>query len=234
MTLALLQDGACSIREQCRKDATSVAADCPQLFKCGSCLMWSVRAESRTRRNDGVCLLERDATHYLDCNAPACPYYRPRPGSPAREQVRIPSPARARTRSRPLGREAPPPTPAALAIKAAEGAGGSGVLTGLCLELGVRASGALPPLLERFRGGTAELVATDGKKATVPLERWYLWICAVKRGLDGLENAVAQSALPGEEREKISKDIKGMRGTMTTFNLLFKDKEDHFVGQKGG
>jgi hypothetical protein len=109
--------------------------------------------------------------------------------------------------------------------------GHGGALSELALEL-VGGKATLPPLLERFRGGSGILKRADGVTTTVPVERWFLWICGVKRALDQLETAVAQSALAADERDKIIKDIKGMRGSMTTFNLLFRDKEDHFVGQK--
>lgn len=211
-----------------------MARDCPQLDKCGSCVMWSPRQHAATGRNDGVCLLERDARKYLDCNARSCPYYRPRRESPAFQEFQAPRrPAQQQraSRARPLGREAPAPSPAALAMKALEGLEHGGALSELALEL-VAGKEALPPLLERFRGGSAVLKQADGVTITVPAERWFLWICGVKRALDQLEQAVGHSALGGEEKEKILKDIKAMYGTMTTFNLLFRNKEDHFVGQK--
>ncbi len=234
-TLALLQDGSCSIKPACLQDAGEVAPQCPQLDRCGSCVMWSPRAHARSGRNEGICLLDPDARKLLDCGAAACPYYRPRRGSPALDtfsKPRRPQPAATRTRERPLGREAPAPSPAALATRALGGAG-AGVLAELALEL-VAGPNKLPPLLERFRGGTAVLKHQDGATATVPVERWYLWICAVQRTLNGLEDSVLRSALAAEDKEKIRSDLKAMRGTMTTFNVLFRDKEDHFVGQKSG
>lgn len=238
MVLPLLQDGSCSIKGRCLTDAAGVAPDCPQLDKCGSCVMWSPRDHARSGRNEGVCLLDRDARRTLDCNAAACPYYRPRRDSPAVATWRKPMSAQGTRAARPagsarrvLGREAPAPSPGAVAMKALEGAPGA-LLGELALEatLGSR---ALPPLLERFRGGTAELRRADGSVATVPVERWYAWVCNVKAALDGLEKAVQAAGLSADDTEKMHKDVRGMRGTMTTFNLLFRDKEDHFVGQKG-
>jgi hypothetical protein len=57
---------------------SSVHAQCPQTFKCGTCVAWSPREKNRFTRNSGQCLLDRSATQFLDCNAPICPYYRPR------------------------------------------------------------------------------------------------------------------------------------------------------------
>jgi len=228
--LPLLQNGSCSIRTECQADTTAVAPRCPQVFKCGSCVMWSPRGASRTGRNEGQCLLDRASKTYLDCNAPGCPYYRPRRDSPAALEARTRrqevAPRAPRSR---LGRDAPDPSPAAMAMAAASGLQG-GVLVELMLE--AASSGKLPALLERFRGGTAILRYPDGSTATQPVERWFLWVAEVKRGLDQLEQKVTQSALPAEDREKIIKDIKGMRGSLTTFNLLIKDKEDQFVGAK--
>lgn len=120
-------------------------------------------------------------------------------------------------------------------MTAAEGLASSGtgtLVTELCLELGARRAEVLPPLLERFRGGTAVLSLPGGSQCSASVERWFLWICSLKSALDGLEGKVAGCGLPGEEKDKIIKDIKGMRGSLTTFNLLFRDKEDHFVGMK--
>jgi hypothetical protein len=103
----------------------------------------------------------------------------------------------------------------------------------MALELCATSDKPLPALLERFRGGTAVLSSENRGPATVPVERWFLWVCALKRALDGLEASVKASILAGGDSEKILNDIKGMRGSMTTFNVLFKSKEDHFVGQKG-
>lgn len=230
--LPLLNDGACSIRAECQSDVAAAATRCPQLHKCGSCVMWSPRGPSRTGRNEGQCLLDRASRVWLDCNAAGCPYYRPRRESPAASELRIlqKQPARApKTRSR-LGRDAPDPSPAAMAMAASRDLDG-GLLLELILEAATHAP--LPALLERFRGGQATLKFPDGSTSTQPLERWFLWIAEVKRAVDQLEERVSRSTLGAEEKDKILKDIKGMRGSLTTFNLLFREKEDQFVGQKG-
>jgi hypothetical protein len=237
MTTPLLPDGTCAIREACRRDVLAVTPECPQAGKCGSCVMWSPRRESPALRNLGICLLENDARAELDCNAPACPYYRPRRGSPAAETWRKgPSRPAARGRSRSVGREVPAPSAAALAQAAVEGAGlpeRVAELRELVLELQATTHGKVPALLERFRGGSAEIVMPDGKVHALPLERVFLWTAGVKGALDHLLDAVAMSHLGAADRDKVEKDIRGMRGSMTTFNALFRDKEDHFVGQKG-
>lgn len=222
--------------DRCRVDANGVAPDCPQLHKCGSCVLWSPREPSPTRRNLGVCLLENDARRTLDCNAWACPYYRPRRGSPAAAEHharrRIPAPRTSSSRA--LGREAPAPTPAALSIRALEGAHDGGAIAELALEC-VLGGRRVPPLLERFRGGSVTVTpAGGGTPWTVPVERWFAWVCGVKAALEALEAEVGGCGLAADEKEKIRSDIKSMRGTLTTFNVLFRDREDHFVGQKGG
>lgn len=244
--LPLLDDGRCSIRETCNQSPSEVHAQCPQAVKCGTCVAWSPREENRYGRNSGQCMLNRETTAYLDCNAQICPYYRPRRDNPAYDAwVKAPKsqPTNRSPRSRrtSMDREAPPPTPAALAMAAfadhPEDVAGLGatVLEGL-LEASVSVGGPLPVLLERFRGGSAR-VHGSGESGTVDrtvtLEAFYARLVLVRRALDALEAAVDDAPL-GDERTKIEKDLAGMGGALTTFNILFKNKSDQFRGQGKG
>jgi len=237
--LPLLQDGSCSIQNTCLQRADDVHSTCPQLFKCGTCVAWTPREKNRFTRNSGQCLLDRSSTQYLDCNAPICPYYRPRAQSPAAEQWQKGQATghsrEVRKRTGKMTREAPPPSRDAVAHAAmgdhpeAEAAVGVAVLAGL---LG---ADPLPALLERFRGGTAKVAGPSlpvGRE--VPIEAFWARLVLVRRGLDALDRAVATSHLDAEARAKIEKDIAGMAGSMTTFNLLFHKKEDGFRGSGKG
>lgn len=238
-TLALLDDGSCSIRTECLDDPGSVVARCPQVAKCGTCVAWTPREGNAYKRNAGQCMLDRTARQYLDCNAQICPYYRPRQDSAAvllwRKETVVERRARATTTSQKLNREAPPPSAEALAAAAfrdlpqAVADAGAPVLAAL-----LQAEGKAPVLLERFRGGVAQVQGpTTGGPRQAPLEAFYARLVLLRRALGHLETAVASSRLTADERDKIGKDLAAMGGSMTTFNLLFKEKDDAFRGQGG-
>ena len=48
-----------------------------------------------------------------------------------------------------------------------------------------------------------------------------------------MEQKVNSSKLSDEEKVDIQQYITRCYGSLTTFNILFKNKEDNFVGEKG-
>jgi hypothetical protein len=88
----------------------------------------------------------------------------------------------------------------------------------------------------RFRGG--ELILKPGKEGTadkhVPLEAFFHKIVMIRDKLRVLEQKLnGNDKLLPEEKVQLQQYITGCYGTLTTFNVLFADKDDGFVGQKG-
>jgi hypothetical protein len=235
--LPLLQDGSCSVQNTCLTRADDVHATCPQLFKCGTCVAWTPREKNRFTRNSGQCLLDRSSTQYLDCNAPICPYYRPRADSAAAEawkqQPVAERSTEVRRRTGTMTREAPPPSHEAVALAAFRDHADAVAAVGAPVLAGLLGPEPLAPLLERFRGGSARVTGTAVSRQ-VPIEALWGRILLLKRSLAQLEQAVARSNLDSETRGKVDKDLAGMAGSMTTFNLLFAKKEDGFKGSGKG
>jgi hypothetical protein len=238
--LPLLQDGSCSLQHSCLTDPSSVVSRCPQAFKCGTCVAWSPREKNRSTRNSGQCLLDRSTTQFLDCNAPICPYYRPRAENPAAVAWQKSSVAARRadvgTRTRKMNREAPPPTTEALAHAAFRdhdvdvAAAGTAALQALLA--GVE---PLPPLTERFRGGSAKVGSKTTTTREVPLEALWARLVLLRGAVARLDETLANtSGLDDPTRDKARKDLAGIGGSMTTFNLLFARKEDGFKGSGKG
>jgi hypothetical protein len=231
--LPLLADGSCGVQHTCLTNADAVHATCPQLFKCGTCVAWTPREKNRFTRNSGQCLLDRSSTQYLDCNAPICPYYRPRAESPAALEWRArPTSERSREVKRRTGtmtREAPPPSAEALAWANFQHHPEPVAAVGVPVLAGLLGPEPLPPLLERFRGGAAQVTGPDGVRE-VPIEALWARLVLVRRALERLEESTSSSSLEGETAHKIEKDIAGMAGSMTTFNVLFSRREDAFKG----
>jgi len=98
-------------------------------------------------------------------------------------------------------------------------------------ELGVRDV----ELGDRWNDG--ELVLVPGKEGTqekrIPLDVFFKKIVMVRDKLRVLEQKVnGNKNLSDEEKVQLQQYITGCYGSLTSFNVLFKRKEDQFAGQK--
>jgi hypothetical protein len=100
-------------------------------------------------------------------------------------------------------------------------------------ELGVSKADMVP----RWEGG--ELILKPGKEGTqekrIPIETFFSKIVMVRDRLRLLEAKLnAHAGLSAEEKVILQGYISGCYGSLTTFNLLFNEKDDQFSGQKEG
>lgn len=93
------------------------------------------------------------------------------------------------------------------------------------------------PLGDKWHGGSMLLQPADKslKPKEIPIADFFHKVVMLRDRLRVLEqNINSNKTLSDEEKVNIQQYITRCYGSLTTFNLLFKNKEQWFVGEKGG
>jgi hypothetical protein len=90
-------------------------------------------------------------------------------------------------------------------------------------------------IASRFEGG--QLVLRPGKPGTqdkvIPIDRFFRKIIAVRDRLRVLEQQItAHPRLDDADRLRLQEYVTRAYGSLTTFNLLFAEPDDRFVGSR--
>lgn len=91
------------------------------------------------------------------------------------------------------------------------------------------------PLGDKWAGGTMLLQTADTslKPKEIPIEIFFHKIVMLRDRVRVMEQQInAHKVLSDEDKVNLQQYITRIYGTLTTFNVLFKDKEDWFVGEK--
>ena len=92
------------------------------------------------------------------------------------------------------------------------------------------------PLGDRWQKGTLIIQPADKslKPKEIPIEDFFHKIVMLRDRLRVMEQQInAHKKLSDEDKVNLQQYITRIYGTLTTFNVLFKNKEQWFVGEKG-
>lgn len=96
---------------------------------------------------------------------------------------------------------------------------------------------ALVELGDKWKRGVMVLKpgASDLKPKEIPIDAFFHKIVLIRDRIRVLEQRINSSEkLDDEEKVNLQQYITRVYGSLTTFNVLFKHKEQYFIGERGG
>ena len=89
-------------------------------------------------------------------------------------------------------------------------------------------------LANRWRGGTLILKPADPslQSKEIPIETFFHKIVMVRDRLRVMEQRINSSKLDEEDKISLQQYITRIYGSLTTFNILFAERDDQFIGER--
>jgi len=90
------------------------------------------------------------------------------------------------------------------------------------------------PIADKYKGGKLILEPVDAsmKSYELPIDKFFNKIIMVRDRLRVMEQRINASDLDEKNKVDLQQYITRIYGSLTSFNVLFKSKNHHFVGQK--
>ena len=205
----------------------------PEEKLCGNCKLWSATVVDH-RGWVGPCRLQPSRGMFPP-SAPICDAFAQR-GLPARSVEAVQERNRVARDVAPQIRRRTDPTQTVEPLLAGD-AGGPSMTRQELMELFLEAAGwteaALAP---KWEGGVIQIL--PGKKELqgkeLPIDTLFHKVVMVRNQLRTLEQKInSHERLTEAEKVELQQYLTRCYGSLTTFNVLFRDKEDNFVGAKG-
>lgn len=237
----------CPDVEDCLADATEIGHVCTYGPICGTCIVYRP-ARSERGLLTGTCRLRPDRESFA-CTAPICPSYIPRAGAPladgrpATSRDRLVAlnaavPGQAKSKSRGTSRQThEKPT----RVRVPDGPVGELEMTREELKALIREAmdeergGAEVDLAQKWEGGTLVIQPADPSMQAkeIPIDQLLHKVVMVRDRLRVLEQKVnANPKLTDAEKVELQAYVTKCYGSLTTFNVLFRDRDDWFQGEK--
>lgn len=203
----------------------------PEERVCGNCKLWSP-VSTDARGWVGPCRLQSQRGLFPP-SAPVCDKFAPR-GASAAALHAVTAPARFQ---RPVRSVAP-------AIRRRDGSepvdlsGELQMTREELMDLFREAAGEAdaPPMASKWEGGTVRMVPGNPElqPKDLPIDALFHKVVMVRDRLRTLEQKLnAHPKLSDAEKVELQHYITRVYGSLTSFNLLFREKGDQFVGAKG-
>lgn len=202
----------------------------PEERVCGNCKLWSAHSVEDRRGWVGACRLHSWRGMFPP-SAPVCDKYVPK-GSAAASVVSVPA------RERTVRSVAPVVVRRRVDPNEQVDLEGLSMTREELMEIFREASGLTeaPPLANKWEGGTLKLVPGNPELQAkdLPIDSLFHKVVMVRDRLRVLEQKLnAHPKLTDAEKVELQSYITRVYGSLTSFNVLFKEKSDQFVGSKG-
>jgi hypothetical protein len=198
---------------------------------CGNCKLWSANQVDPAKGWVGLCRLQVSRGMFPP-SAPVCDKFAPRGGVTA--FVKPPTPTRT----------ARPPLRSVAPVIRRDGnelvdlTGDLSMTRQELMELFREAAGETtpPPMANKWEGGMIRLVPGNSELQAkdLPIDTLFHKVVMVRDRLRTLEQKLnANPKLTDAEKVELQHYITRVYGSLTSFNLLFREKQDQFIGAKG-
>ncbi|MEP3210129.1 MAG: hypothetical protein ABJN95_13100 [Maribacter sp.] len=94
---------------------------------------------------------------------------------------------------------------------------------------------SISPIADKWKGGTLVLAPKDTGLANkeIPIQTFFHKVVMVRDRIRVMEQKInASKNLDDQEKVDLQQYITRIYGSLTTFNVLFKNQSDHFVGER--